>query len=146
MPLESIPVVALSHSNEPSFTGNALPLLHEIAEHVRRLLQTGETAAIDLSALPLNPADLEWLRERLGVGELAITLDAEGESTLSETACHGVWWITHRNERGAVTAEFIEVTFVPELVRAHREDVARGLELLELTISDLNDEPGGKPS
>ncbi len=139
MPLDAIPVVTVSSGlRAGELSGNAPALLREIAEMVRRLLATGETSAIDLQALPLTPADLDWLREQLGEGEIAVTLNAEGESSLDETACPGVWWVTHRNPRGAVASAFIEVAFVPEVVKAHHEDVAIGLEHLELLISDLS--------
>ena len=138
MTLDAIPIhVIHPSSGEPGLSGNAPPLLRELAEQVRRLLETGETSAIDLSALPMTPADLDWLREKLGSGEIAVTLQAGGESTLDETACAGVWWVTHRNEQGAVASQFIEVAFVPELVKAHPQDVAIGRERLEFMVSDL---------
>lgn len=138
MSLEAIPVHVIHASpNEPGLTGNATPLLRELDESVRRLLDSGETSAIDLSALPLTPADLEWLRDKLGNGEIAITLQAGGESTLNETACPGIWWVTHCNEQGAVTSQFIEVAFVPELVKAHPQDVAIGQGHLQSLISGL---------
>ena len=138
MSIDTIPIHVINPpSGEPGLTGNAAPLLRELAEQVRRLLDSGEPSAIDLSALPLTPADLDWLRDRLGSGEIAVTLQANGESTLNETACPGVWWVTHHNEQGAVTSQFIEVAFVPELVKAHPQDVAIGLEQLELLLSGL---------
>ena len=136
MPLDAIPIVTETAAAGQS--GNAPVLLREIAEMVRRLLKDGEMSAIDLQALPLTPADIDWLHERLGEGEIAVTLDADGESTLIETNCPGVWWVTHRNPNGAVVSEFIEVAYVPEIVKAHREDVVIGLEHLELLISDLS--------
>jgi hydrogenase-1 operon protein HyaF len=136
--LDAIPIhVVNGRPGEAGLTGNAPPLLRELLEMLQRLLETGEASAIDLSALPLTPADLDWLRARLGEGEVVVTLQAGGESTLAETACAGVWWVTHRNEQGAVTSQFIEVAFVPELVKAHPQDVALGREQLELMISDL---------
>ena len=139
MPLDAIPVVAVPPGlRAGELSGNAPALLREIAEMLRRLLSSGDASAIDLQALPLTPADREWLREHLGVGEIAITLNADGESSLNETACPGVWWVTHRNPRGAVVSEFIEVVFVPEVVKAHHEDVVIGLEHLDLLISDLS--------
>jgi len=138
MSLEAIPIHVINTlPAEPGLTGNAPPLLREISELLRRLLETGETAAIDLSALPLTPADLDWLHDKLGEGEIAVTLQASGESTLNETACPGVWWVTHHNEKGTVTSQFIEVAFVPELVKAHPQDVEIGREHLELLLSDL---------
>lgn len=134
MSLADIPVVTAGDS---SLSGNAPILLREIAEHTRHLLATGKNAAIDLQALPLTPADRTWLRERLGKGEISVTLEADGQSSLEETACQGVWWVTHHNEKGVVVSEFIEVAFVPELVQAHPEDVRSGLEHLEILISEL---------
>jgi len=139
MTLDAIPIhVINTPSGEPGLTGNARPLLRELLEAAGRLLETGETSAIDLSALPLTPADLDWLREKLGAGEISVTLQAIGESTLNETACPGVWWVTHHNEQGAVTSQFLEVAFVPELVKADPHDVEIGREYLELLISDLS--------
>jgi hydrogenase-1 operon protein HyaF len=141
--LDAIPVVVVNTSAIPAganagLSGNAPVLLREIAELVRRLLDSSESSAIDLRALPLTPEDLDWLRETLGQGQVVATLEAEGESTLSETVCPGVWWVAHHNEQGAVVSEFIEITFVPELLKAHPEDVEIGLEHLELLISDLS--------
>jgi len=143
MPLDAIPVIAINTSAielgaHAGLSGNAPVLLREIAELARRLLDSGESAAIDLRALPLTPDDLDWLHETLGQGQVVATLEAEGESTLSETVCPGVWWVTHHNEQGAVVSEFIEVTFVPELLKAHPDDVQIGLEHLDLLISDLS--------
>jgi hydrogenase-1 operon protein HyaF len=137
--LEHIPVVA-QYQPAPAvvLSGNARVLLVEIAEHLRKLLEGGESTTIDLLAMPLNATDLDWLRERLGRGEVCITLDADGESTLQETNCPGVWWVQHHNPGGGVMSAFIEITPVPELVRAHKDDMQSGLERLALLINDLN--------
>lgn len=137
MPLDAIPVVVMP-SAPPAETGNAPILLREIATMARRLAETGEGDAIDLAALPLTAADRIWLRERLGEGEVAVTLNTDGVSNLHETACPGVWWVTHRNANDAVVSEFIEVAFVPEVVKAHPDDVKSGLAYLESLISDLS--------
>lgn len=136
MTLDAIPIHVVP-ADAPGLSGNAPPLLREVAEQLRRLLETGESSAIDLAALPLTPADLDWLREKLGAGEISITLQANGESTLNETACPGVWWVTHRNAQGAVVAQFIEVTFVPDLAKTDPRDVEIGREYLESVISYL---------
>jgi len=136
MTIEAIPIHFIQTPSAPGLSGNAPPLLREVVELVRRLLETGESSSIDLSALPLTPADLDWLQAMLGAGEISITLQASGESTLNETACSGVWWVTHHNENGTVTAQFIEVAFVPELVKAHPQDVQIGLDYLESKLLD----------
>lgn len=134
MAFDAIPIHALPA--DAGLTGNAPPLLGELRDRVRRLLERGEASAIDLSALPLTPADLDWLRSRLGAGELTATLRAQGESTFDETACSGVWWVTHRNAQGAVTAQLIEVAFVPELVQAPAVGHVAGLGYLESLRAD----------
>lgn len=136
MSIEQIPVRVLAPDS--GLSGNAWPLMMEIAEMVRTLMDSGETAAIDLSALPLTQADKDWLKERLGSGQIHVILEAEGQSSLDETACPGVWWITHRDTRDRVIAEFIEVTLVPDLVKAHPADIKIGLEYLEGVISQLS--------
>jgi hydrogenase-1 operon protein HyaF len=140
MKLDDIPIItvnAVAAAPAATLSGNAAVLLREIADRVRRLIDSGETSAIDLLAMPLSALDLDWLRERLGAGEIRITLDADGESTLNETNCPGVWWVEHHNPAGGVMSAFIEVTHVPELARAHVDDVCSGLERLELLISNL---------
>ncbi len=139
MSLDAIPVIAVPPGLRASdLSGNAPALLREIAEMLRRLVNIGESSAIDLQALPLTPADLDWLKQQLGHGEVAITLDSDGESTLNVTACPGLWWVTHCNSSGTVVSSFLEVAFVPEVVKAHPDDVEMGLEHLELLISDLS--------
>ena len=136
MGIEDIPVTVMAP--DAGLSGNAWPLMLEIVEMVRRLLESREPAAIDLSALPLTVADKEWLRARLGIGQIRVSLDAEGPSTLDETACPGVWWVTHRDAGERVVSEFIEVAHVPELVQAHPEDIKIGLGYLEGVISQLS--------
>lgn len=136
MNIDNVPITVVAP--DMGLSGNAWPLMLEIAEMVRRLLDSGETSAIDLSALPLNPADKSWLRDRLGTGQIGACLEAEGPSSLDETACPGVWWVTHRDHQERVISEFIEVTYVPELMRAHPDDVKIGLEYLQGVISELS--------
>lgn len=138
MKLDRIPIVSVPAPGlAAGLSGNAPVVLREIAQKVRRLVDANEASTIDLLAMPLTAADLDWLRESLGNGETHISLDAGGESRLDETSCPGVWWVTHHNGQGAVASAFIEVAVVPELVKAPIDDVAAGLERLDLLISDL---------
>ncbi|MDD2880117.1 MAG: hydrogenase expression/formation C-terminal domain-containing protein [Rhodoferax sp.] len=139
MKLDDIAIVTVSAvAPAAALSGNAAVLLREIADRVRRLIDSGESAAIDLLAMPLSAADLDWLRERLGAGEIRIALDADGESTLNETNCPGVWWVEHHNPAGGVMSAFIEVTHVPKLVKAHVDDIRSGLERLELLVANMS--------
>lgn len=106
---------------------NAHAVLREIESLLGQLIETGESAVIDLKGLPMSPADFEVLSGVLGEGEVSATIHAGGESTVRETAFHGVWWVTHRNEDGNVSAEFIEVARVPEILASQPEDMEAGL-------------------
>ena len=111
MKLDRIPIVSVpAPGRAAGLSGNAPVVLREIAQKVRRLVDANETH---------------------------ISLDAGGESRLDETSCPGVWWVTHHNGQGGVASAFIEVAVVPELVKAPIDDVAAGLERLDLLISDL---------
>jgi len=104
--------------------GNALPILNEIRHALARLLESGETSVIDLGALPMGPQDEAQLLAALGAGEVEATVNAGGPSSVRETAFHGVWLVTHRNEQEEVLARFVEIAFVPELLMSQAEDVA----------------------
>jgi hydrogenase-1 operon protein HyaF len=134
MSLQHIPVVATNP--DVALSGNAPALLREIAERLSELLHSGTAAAIDLKGLPLTQSDLDWLRSRLGRGEVVATLHASGESEIVETAFPGVWWITHRNESGAVVAILIEINLVPEIVQTHPDAARAGLQSLQALIAE----------
>lgn len=116
--------------------GNALPLLNEIRHALERLLASGETTVIDLGALPMGPQDEAELIAALGTGEVDATVSAGGPSSVRETAFHGVWLVTHRNEQSETLARFVEVAFVPELLMSQVEDVADAAAALEKRLTD----------
>ena len=132
----AFPEVALSH-------GNAVPLLHEIEVLLSDLLETGKSASIDLRSLPMLPGDYEKLREALGDGEVSATVDAMGPTRVRETAVHGVWWVTHYNSDETVVAEFIEVTYVPEILRTHPADARLGLDGLRSRLAESTENDKG---
>jgi hydrogenase-1 operon protein HyaF len=117
-------------------SGNAEALLHEIATLLAALVTEGRSSSIDLQGLPLTPADREYLRERLGAGEVRALVDALGPSEVRETAYRGVWWVTHRNAADELCAELIEVTPVPQILLADRQEIVDALERLRLCLCD----------
>lgn len=126
-------------------TGEATPLalavLSEIATALARLAETGEETTIDLKSLPLSPDDLARLGELLGEGEVRCDLEVAGRSEVRETGFSGVWWIRHLGLGDEVALEEIAITFVPEILRAHPDDVARAARrLAEAVTAPLADE------
>lgn len=146
MGLEDIRVVTLATPSSSfaadtaanaNLTGNATAVLHEVAGMLDALAQRGETGVIDLGGMPLSQADKTWLEEKLGHGEVEMTLDLDGLSQIRETSFHGVWWLVHHNENNVVSGEFIEVNRVPELVLAHADDIRRSADSLNLLMGDI---------
>jgi len=117
----------------------AFALVNEIAALLERLARTGEPAAIDLRSLPFGPVDREQLQAALGEGEVKATVEANGVSQVRETGVSGVWWIEHRNTRGDLVAELIEVTPIPEILSAAADDLGRGAQALRARFA-----PGGR--
>ncbi len=123
--LDTIPV-----STEVA-TGNVEPLLHEIRHALRRLATGDDGTTIDLKRLPLAPGEEERIEEALGNGEVRAEVDALGPTIIQETSYPGVWLITHKNADDVVVARFIEVTYIPELLRAQQADIDAGIDRLE---------------
>jgi hydrogenase-1 operon protein HyaF len=120
-------------------TGNAAPLLHEIKHALDELLKNGTESVIDLGAIPFVPGDERILSDVLGEGEVQATLTVLGQSHVRETGIPGVWRVDHLDENGEIQSRFIEITFMPEILRTQREDAQQGLETLKQRLCDLND-------
>ena len=108
-------------------TGAAPAVLREIESMLVELIECGTVGRIDLRSLPLSPADLDWLAGALGEGEVQASVETMGSSDVLETGVLGVWWVRHFDEGGNVTADFIEVTQLPELLKTHPADMQAGL-------------------
>jgi hydrogenase-1 operon protein HyaF len=104
--------------------GGVAAILAELAARLERLATHGDPALIDLRSLPMSPVDRIELFELLGQGEVTATLDAQGASTLRETAFAGIWWIDHRDREEKITAELLEVALVPKILATSPADVA----------------------
>lgn len=108
-------------------SGNTVPLLHEIRHALGRLLSTGDTTVIDLGGIPMGPQDEQELFDSLGAGEVEARLEALGTSIIRETGVSGVWIVAHSNAEGESIGKFIEVAFVPEILKSQPGDVKEGL-------------------
>lgn len=103
--------------------GGVTAILMEIASLLDTLARDDEPGAIDLRSLPMSPDDRRQLIDALGSGEATITLQTDGESTIRETAMHGVWWNAHRDRGGNLIAEFIEIARVPAMLPVETDEL-----------------------
>ena len=65
-------------------------------------------------------------------------LTALGPSRIRETAFPGVWVVEHYNAEEAIMARFLEVTFLPSILRSDPDDVRDGLVRLNSLLSDAS--------
>lgn len=129
------PAPAFSHPTATT-AANANAVLHQIRHALAALLDWGEETAIDLASLPFGPADLARLEEALGEGEVRAEIQAHGASRVRETGIPGVWMIEHLGPEGGVRSRFIEVTWIPGLLKADPDDVRDGLGRLDGHLAD----------
>lgn len=137
--LDRIPIQVQPAIAAPLSTATAQAILAELETSLQALLASGREHSIDLRSLPLAPGELEYLKDTLGEGEVRVEVDALGSSRVVETRIHGVWWVTHRNSLDDVMAEFIEVSFCPDIIRAQRDDVRESLEVLSARLAGDHD-------
>lgn len=117
-------------------TGNARPVLIEIKAALEKLLADGTPTTIDLGAIPFAAGDERMLDEVLGKGELVAELDVMGRSHIEETGIPAVWRIDHFDENGETLSRFVEITYLPEILKTQREDAESGLSRLVARLAE----------
>jgi hydrogenase-1 operon protein HyaF len=117
-------------------THNVQPLLHEIRHALAQLLEQGKETVIDLRGIPLAPGEEAAIEQALGEGEVQAKLSALGPSDFRETSYPGVWVVTHYNRDDQIVGKFVEVAFVPSLLRSQTEDMTAGLRRLEARLAE----------
>jgi hydrogenase-1 operon protein HyaF len=116
----------------------ARTLLHEIEAMLKKLLNTGQNGTLDLRALPtLGEDGYQFLKEKLGLGEVSARIQSFGRSEIQETAYPGIWWVSHYNQDDDILTEIIEVNFLPELLKSPIDDVALGQVKLGQLLNEL---------
>ena len=115
--------------------GGVAALLSELADRLDRLALTGDASSIDLRSLPLSPEDLQLLQETLGEGEVQAQLQAGGASAIRETAVAGLWWTLHRDPRGELSAELLDIARVPPILERAADEIQAAARELRIRIA-----------
>ncbi|MEW5963594.1 MAG: hydrogenase expression/formation C-terminal domain-containing protein [Pseudomonadota bacterium] len=109
---------------------NAPALLPEINEHIAKANAAAAPHVINLSLLPHTLEDLALLDQLLGKGDLVILSRGYGNCRVTSTRTRNVWWVQYYNSQDTLILNSIEVTRLPEVVRAASEDLAASAERL----------------
>lgn len=124
--------------------GGVAAILTEMIGLLDGLANGARPAAIDLRSLPMSAEDRTELQQILGEGEVQATVNAGGLSSIRETRISGVWWVEHRDDRGELIAELIEVTRVPEILASALDEIAAGARELRSRIAVLPAQTDGR--
>ncbi|MBL8343387.1 MAG: hydrogenase expression/formation protein [Rubrivivax sp.] len=130
----------------PAGTMNAPALLAELRARIATLRAGGRGGQINLSLLPLSPADRQVLGEALPVGPVAVISRGFGNCHIGSTTVPGVWRQQYFNSMNTLILELIEVAGVPEVAVASAEDLDDSRERLAdllrwMRESALEDQP-----
>lgn len=116
----------------PPSVMNAPTLVSEIRHHASALRPGMPAHVVNLSLLPLAPADHDGLDALLGEGAVSILSRGFGNCRVNSTRARGVWRVRFFNNMNTVILDTIEVVDIPEAARAATED-------LEDSIARLGD-------
>lgn len=102
---------------------NVQSLLVEIQHGLEQFYQNGHQRIVDLGSIPMPAFERNKLLQLLGKGEVEVNLSSLGKSEIYETLLSGVWVVKHYDEEEKVSAMFIEVTRIPDIVRSQMDDL-----------------------
>lgn len=108
----------------PADAFGAGPILQEIAHHAAARRPGDPAHVINLSLLPLSPADAGHLGEVLAAGPVRVLSRGYGNCRITSTVVTDTWWVQYVNGYGNPMVDSIEVTDVPEVAVASAEDIA----------------------
>jgi hydrogenase-1 operon protein HyaF len=133
-------VPALPPAPAPAGTMNSPILVKEISEQ-SALWRPGTAAhVVNLTLLPLTQEDHTHLNQVFAKGAVTILSRGFGKCRISSTALRHVWWVQYFNTMDTLILNTIEVVDMPEVARAHQDDiddtVGRLVELAEWLRED----------
>lgn len=109
---------------------NAGHVLAELAQHraAWRPGQPGEV--VNLTLLPMAPADIAWMDHVLGTGRVLILSRGYGNCRISSTCVPHTWRVVYYNSQDQVILNTVEVGDLPAVAQAAPEDLADSRERL----------------
>ena len=122
----------------PEGVMNAPTLLQELHDQ-RQQWRVGQSAhLVNLSLLPLSPADMACLEEQLGTGRVVILSRGYGNCRISSTRVPTTWRVVYYNSQDAMILNSIEVVDMPEVACAAPEDLVDSEQRLREVMAWVN--------
>jgi HupH hydrogenase expression protein, C-terminal conserved region. len=107
----------------PDETMNAAALFVEMNEQLKKFDPDAAAYVINLTLLPLNPADYDALLLALPVGPVAIMSRGFGSCKVSSTGVRHIWRVQHFNNKNHLILNTLTITECPREVCAAQEDI-----------------------
>jgi hydrogenase-1 operon protein HyaF len=120
----------------PDGVMNAPALLHELFAK-SAAFSAGSVEVVNLTLLPLSPEDNALLVETLGLAGLSILSRGYGDCRISLTRLPHVWWVQYFNSSEQLILNTLEITDLPQVALAAREDLEDTLERLQAMQAEL---------
>jgi hydrogenase-1 operon protein HyaF len=102
---------------------NAPPLVVELVDKSANYSQGDEAHVVNLTLLPHTEEDLVWLDKALGRGSVDFLSRGYGNCRVNATGQANVWRVQFFNSMDTLILDTFEVTDVPEVVVAAKEDL-----------------------
>ncbi len=109
---------------------NVPALIHELQDAMDRSGPDTPAHVINLTLLPLSPEDTAHIDQVLDGGSVVILSRGFGNCRISSTAARNVWRVQYFNNMQTLILNTIEVTAMPEVAIAAREDLVETRERL----------------
>lgn len=114
----------------PEGVMNAPAILAELRDRARAWQPGQPQHVMNLTLLPLTPADSELLEAQLGRGRVQVLSRGYGNCRVVDTGCRGIWRVTYFNSQDMIILDTLEVGGVPEVALAAHEDLEGSAERL----------------
>jgi hydrogenase-1 operon protein HyaF len=114
---------AVNPEQVPEGVINALPVIAELADKSGNYRPGEETHVVNLTLLPQTEADISYLAEVLGQGDITILSRGYGNCRIASTASRNIWWVQYFNSQDSLILNTLEVTDVPLVACAAPEDI-----------------------
>ena len=109
---------------------NANHVLAELAQH-RAAWRPGQPSeVVNLTLLPMSPADIAWMDHVLGTGRVCILSRGYGNCRITSTRVPHTWRVVYYNSQDHVILNTVEVGALPAVACAAPEDLADSHERL----------------
>lgn len=114
----------------PPNVQNAPALLAEIEDQWRSWKPGKPAHVVNLTLLPMSNEDIGFMDHHLGTGRVLILSRGYGNCRITNTRMPNTWRVVYYNSQDVVILNTVEVTALPEVAMAAKEDLEDSFERL----------------